>query len=276
MTASNDNLAQSKELVSILGINVINLSVSDAVNLIETLLNQEHSTTHAFYIVNTHTLNLAVADAEYRDVLNNASAVFGDGTGVRWAARQRGVEMKDNLVGTDLIPRVFEATAGRGYRYFLLGADRATIQRATITCSSQYPGWSLAGFHHGFFNENEVADVVHEINATSPHLLLVGMGNPKQEKWINAHKHQLKVKVALGIGGLFDHWGGNLVRAPLWVRRIGFEWLQILLQQPKKKWRRYILGNPMFLWRMTRYRRADIHKLKVYTRRNCLYGDTLR
>ena len=263
ITAPNGGLVDGDELVYILGIKLSNISLSSAVNLIDSLIQQDHDSANALYIANTHTLNLAVEDAEYCDVLNSACKVLGDGTGVRWAARQRRVQMRDNLVGTDLIPRLFTATAGRGYRYFLLGADEATIKRAAYFCETQYPGWSLAGFHHGFFNENETAGVVQNINTVKPDLLLVGLGNPKQEKWIYAHRHQLQVKVAIGVGGLFDHWGGNLVRAPLWVRRLGFEWLQILLQQPRKKWRRYIWGNPKFLWRITRYRQADIDRLKT-------------
>ena len=77
------------------------------------------------------------------------------------------------------------------------------------------------------------------------------MGNTKQEQWIDKYRDQLKVPVAMGVGGLFDHWAGNLNRAPLWVRKLGYEWLQLLLQQPHK-WRRYLVGNPKFLFRMTR------------------------
>lgn len=91
--------------------------------------------------------------------------------------------------------------------------------------------------------------MIEKINVARPDLLLVGMGNPRQEYWIHAHKAKLRVPVCIGVGGLFDHWAGNLKRAPLWVRRQGFEWLQILLQQPFK-WRRYLVGNPKFLIRI--------------------------
>ena len=160
--------------------------------------------------------------------------------------------MKDNLVGTDLVPAIFTATACRGYRYFLLGADSDSIERAARHCEKSYPGWELAGYSHGYLDENTTSEVITKINAARPHLLLVGMGNPKQEEWIHLYREQLRVSVALGVGGLFDHWSGNLDRAPLWVRKLGCEWLQIMLQQPRK-WRRYILGNPAFLFRMTRH-----------------------
>lgn len=234
--------------VSVLGVKIFNLSQKEALTLIETWL-QDTLMTRSIFIVNAHTLNLAKDDSQYRVVLNSANRVFADGTGARWAARLRGVRLKDNLVGTDLIPHLFAKTANRGNRYFLLGAHPDTVSRAARKCETAFKGWSLAGFHHGYIGESETPDVIAKINSAKPNLLLVAMGNPLQEHWIHNHQHQLRVPVCVGVGGLFDHWAGNLQRAPAWIRERGFEWLQILLQQPHK-WRRYLLGNPKFLLRI--------------------------
>lgn len=239
---------RSDSYVSILGVRIRNFSQAEAIARIEDII-VKRCETHAIFVVNAHTLNLAAEDPQYREVLNSASEVFSDGTGTRWAARLRGVRLKDNLVGTDLVPRLFEVTAGKSYRYYLLGADADTIERATHKVSRAYPGWDLAGFHHGYIAHEDLDEVIEDINATHPDLLLVGMGNPRQECWIHAHRAKLRVPVCIGVGGLFDHWAGTLKRAPLWVRRQGFEWLQILLQQPYK-WRRYLVGNPKFLFRI--------------------------
>lgn len=260
----------SKNRVSILGVNISNPSSEEAIALMEELFGDDSGTTHAIYIVNAHTLNLAAEQSDYHAVLTGAYRVFGDGTGIRWAARQRGVRMKDNLVGTDLVPNLFAATAGRGYRYFLLGADPDSIECAARHCERSYPGWVLAGYSHGYLDEEASNRIVATINTARPHLLLVGMGNPRQEQWINKYRDQLRVPVAIGVGGLFDHWAGNLNRAPLWVRKLGYEWLQLLLQQPHK-WRRYIVGNPKFLFRMTRY--AADEKQKRITESSSGPGD---
>jgi N-acetylglucosaminyldiphosphoundecaprenol N-acetyl-beta-D-mannosaminyltransferase len=244
------------DTVCIFGISISNLSMQEAVEMIESLIRQESGPAHAIYLVNAHTLNLATDHPPYHAVLTSAHRVLGDGTGVRWAARQRKVAMKDNLVGTNLIPELFTATANRGYRYFLLGADNDTIARAAENCSTAFPGWELAGYSHGYLDSGETTKIIAQINAARPHLLLVGMGNPKQEEWIHLHGHELQVPVAIGVGGLFDHWAGNLTRAPAWVRNLGYEWLQLLIQQPHK-WRRYLLGNPKFLLNMTRSARRD-------------------
>src|SRR5690606_24428114 len=123
-------------------------------------------------------------------------------------------------------------------------------ERAAATARVRFPGWIQAGCHHGYVQQpDEAAAAIAQINAAAPDVLLVGMGNPLQERWIHDHLDELRVPVAIGVGGLFDHWAGNLRRAPTWVRALGYEWVQLLLQQPHK-WRRYLLGNPKFLYRM--------------------------
>ncbi len=252
----SDVIEAPADRLSIMGVELTDLSQPEALELIEGLIRQPDGKSHAIFIVNAHTLNTATDDPEYRRVLNSAYRVFGDGTGVRWAARYRGVRLKENLVGTDLVPQLFEETAGRGYRYFLLGADPESIARAASKAAAMFPGWTQAGFHHGYVHGRD-AEVIARINASKADLLLVGMGNPLQEKWIARYLDQLRVPVCVGVGGLFDHWAGNLQRAPRWVRRLGYEWLQLLLQQPHK-WRRYLVGNPKFLYRMIRAARFEM------------------
>lgn len=244
--------ASPVESVPILGVRIANLSVSQAIDALHVGISHPSSGAQPVYIVNAHTLNLASTLTGYRDLLNEARYVFADGTGARWAARLRGTPLQANLVGTDLVPAFFASTAGRGYRYFLLGSDETTIARAARSSRRMHPGWKLAGFHHGYvWNPEATRTVIDLINRARPHLLLVGMGNPLQEQWIQQNRHRLQVPIAIGVGGLFDHWAGNLKRAPAWVRRHGFEWAQLLLQQPHK-WRRYILGNPLFVARVMR------------------------
>jgi N-acetylglucosaminyldiphosphoundecaprenol N-acetyl-beta-D-mannosaminyltransferase len=244
-----------QNIVPILGVNIRNYSKTEALALIESWL-IDRSQTRNIYIVNAHTLNLATENPYYHTVLNLATSVFADGTGARWAARIRGVRLKDNLVGTDLVPRLFHETPNRGYKYFLLGADASTIQRAADFSAKTFGGWALAGYHHGYSGDADTRAVIEKINAAKPNVLLVGMGNPLQEIWLHRHRASLRVPVCIGVGGLFDHWAGNLQRAPSWVRERGFEWLQLLAQQPHK-WRRYLLGNPKFLMRILRSLPSD-------------------
>ena len=244
--------AADDRLLSILGVAITDVTRHRAVELLEDMILQRDGHTRRVFFVNAHTLNMADADEAYRRVVCEADYVFGDGTGVRWASRLQGASVRDNLVGTDLIPTLFRETADRGYRYFLLGADRPTIQRAAAYAQETFPGWVQAGYRDGYLASGEEnAQAIRQINQTKPHVLLVGMGNPLQESWIQTHRHELEVPVAMGVGGLFGYWAGDIRRAPAWLRRCGAEWLGILLQQPHKA-RRYLLGNPLFLARVLR------------------------
>lgn len=238
--------------VSVLGVEIANVTRGRAIGLLDEMIRGHDGLARTVFIVNAHTLNLAASEPSYREVLRAADLVFGDGTGVRWAALLRRAWVRDNLVGTDLIPALFRQTAGRGYRYFLLGGDEPTIAKAARHARETFPGWTQAGYHHGYLTDPGLNDqVIHRINRTKPHLLLVGMGNPLQEHWIDNYRDLLDVPVCMAVGGLFGYWAGTLWRAPGWLRGCGAEWLGILLQQPHKA-RRYLLGNPLFLIRVLR------------------------
>ncbi len=243
----------NSNLINILGVKVSNITFQEAFTLIERCITSDFDKVSTLFFVNSHTLNTSFNAPEYRNVLNEATWVFGDGTGVRWAARLQGMKIKANLNGTDFLPYLFEKTANREHRYYLLGADEATIERAAAEVQRIFPGWVMAGYHHGYILDKPANEVVADINRASVDLLMVGMGNPLQEEFIAAHKDLLEVKLITGVGGLFDYWGGNITRAPYWLRKLGFEWVHLMLQQ-RRRVLRYLIGNPLFLIRVTRER----------------------
>lgn len=238
-------------ILKILGVDITDVDTSRAIQIIEEGILNPKALPKSIFFVNAHTLNLATANAEYRETMNTADHVFGDGTGVRWAARLQGVRVKDNLVGTDLVPNLFRQTANRGYSYYMLGSDQATVDKAARYSCEKFPGWRLAGKHHGFVKERaDLLAALDDIDRTNPDVVLVGMGNPLQEEFVRKHLADLNTRVCMAIGGLFDYWADNVSRAPNWVRSIGYEWVWRLYQQPVDKASRYLLGNPMFLYRI--------------------------
>jgi N-acetylglucosaminyldiphosphoundecaprenol N-acetyl-beta-D-mannosaminyltransferase len=239
---------------SVLGVRIHNISRHEAISRIEEIIPRRASRSVGVFFVNAHTLNLAAADPSYRETLNSGDYVFADGTGVRWAARIQGVRVVENMVGTDFVPEMFQETVGRGYSYFMLGGDMATIEAAADYARRMFPGWRQAGFHQGYLNDETSSATIEQIIAARPDVLLVGMGNPIQEQWIVRHLSRLNVPVCMGIGGLFDYWAGNVSRSPRWIRSFGHEWVWRLFQQPRLKARRYLIGNPLFLFRVLRER----------------------
>ncbi|ETX08750.1 MAG: hypothetical protein ETSY2_03555 [Candidatus Entotheonella gemina] len=235
------------EQVEVLGTRIRCLGTHEVLERLLSMVGDERA--HSVYIVNAATLNLAYENPLYRAVLNHGDLVLNDGTGVRWAARAQGVRLADNNVGTDLVPLLCEQAAPRGLRLYLIGGGPNTVERAGKCLMARFSGIEVVGMQHGYFLPSQEDAICADIVARDPDVVLVGMGNPLQEWLIDRHLAHLKRGVVIGVGGLFDHLANNLRRAPLWVRQAGFEWAQILWQQPYK-WRRYLLGNPLFLYRM--------------------------
>ena len=237
--------------VTILGVTISDLTFADAVAVLRAAAGDRRPRT--IYFANAHTLNGAAEAEDYRHILNGADFVFGDGTGVRWAARLQRHRMRANLNGTDLVPAFLQAAAADGLRVYLLGAKAAVVARAADVIRQRFPGWTVAGSRDGYFQVDAVDDLITEINDAAPHLLLVAMGNPLQERWIHANRVRLQVNLCVGVGGLFAYLSGDTPRAPSWMRRLGLEWLGVMAMQPRKVMR-YLRGNPLFLWRLVRER----------------------
>lgn len=204
----------------------------------------------SLYFVNAHTLNLAWDDAEFRGVLGRGDLVLNDGIGLAIYARLARQKFDYNFNGTDLLPRLFEtADPQRPLKVFLYGAVPGRAELAARNVTSRYRGVEIAGTLDGFVRDG----AIERINATSPDVLLVGMGNPLQEQWIDRHRAQLRVGVVAGIGALIDFLSGETTRAPSWIRAAQMEWAFRLVLEPKRMWRRYVLGNPVFIGRSAAY-----------------------
>lgn len=242
---------------SVLGVGFQDLAFDEATSaLAEAILSPRSDGPEVLYFANAHTLNLATEDSNYRAVLNRGDRVFGDGTGVRWAARLQGREVRANLNGTDLMPALFSYMGQKHpgvLRYFLLGAEQETIEAAGRFAESSFPGCVCAGTHHGYILNGPADSVLEQIEESQANLLLVGMGNPLQETFIDAHRDRIPVALVAGVGGLFQFWSGQRPRASGWIRKLGFEWFQMMVREPARA-PRYIFGNPQFLYRITRER----------------------
>lgn len=212
----------------------------------------EHAT--LLGIVNAHSLNLAKSDTAYRECLQSMDRCINDGIGVRLAARMRGCELHYNFNGTDLWPRIF--SEAEGLRVYLYGASETSNAGAAAAIQARYPGVEVVGRANGY-ERTLGPELIEEINALRPNVLLVALGQPKQELELCRHEKDLKVGLACGVGALFDFMSGNVSRAPAAWRNVGLEWLYRLAKEPRRMFRRYVLGNPLFLIRALRHRRRD-------------------
>lgn len=202
--------------------------------------------------VNAHTLNLCWVDPEYRRVICESSVVLNDGIGVELAARIQRTSFPENLNGSDFNPRILELAAERGWKVFLLGGRPGVADRAATTLQASIDGLQIAGTRDGFFDRSQDAEVAAQVRAAGADVLVVAMGNPLQERWLAANLDATGARVGVGVGAFLDFVVGAQKRAPLWMNRWGVEWVWRLAQEPRRMWRRYVVGNPVFLARVLR------------------------
>lgn len=241
--------SRSAHRCRMMGLPLDSMTMTEAVQEVRRRLADDHHP-HQICFVNAHCINVGCADPVYRNVLHEADLVFADGIGVKLAGMALGVHIADNVNGTDMFPELCAALSETERKIYLLGATPGTPEAVCDWIKNHYPDLKVAGCQHGYFSSAEEADVIQRIAESESDLLLVALGVPRQDVWIHHHLPFLNVRIAIGVGGLFDFYSGRIPRAPRWMRRARIEWGYRLFQEPARLWRRYVLGNPRFLARV--------------------------
>ena len=227
----------------ILGLPLDNLSMDQAIDAILTPAARLRQVS----FINVDCVNLSHRDPAYRNALVNSHLRLADGIGLRIAGRILRSEIRQNVNGTDLFPLLLARLAASGQSIFLLGGRPGVAADVAVWAQANYPGARIAGTAHGYFAPHEEGALIERINQSGAAILLVAFGAPRQEKWIERNAGRLRVHAALGVGGLFDFYAGRIPRAPQWLRELGLEWTFRLYQEPGRMWRRYLVGNVVFL-----------------------------
>lgn len=183
--------------------------------------------------------------------VNACDVISIDGMGLVWSGRLLGLPIPERVTGIDLFRQLIARSAQRGYPVYLLGAREEIVQETARVLQSEHPELILAGYHHGYFWDDETA-VVEEIRASGAKLLFVAITSPRKEVFIETWKNDFGVNFAMGVGGTFDVVAGKVKRAPGWMQAAGLEWFYRVLQEPQRMFKRYLTTNAKFAWMLTR------------------------
>jgi N-acetylglucosaminyldiphosphoundecaprenol N-acetyl-beta-D-mannosaminyltransferase len=213
------------------------------------------SSAHALVLnVNVHCLNLAYKRGWLRDLLNRAEIIFCDGAGVILGARLLGYHIPQRITYADWMWQLAEFAEPNAFTFFFLGGRPRITERTATRLRERFPDIQVVGTYHGYFDKRsgskENEHVVQKINAARPNILVVGFGMPAQERWLLENWDRIDANIALTGGAVFDYISGELIRGPRWMTDHGLEWLARLIIEPRRLWKRYIVGNPLFLWRI--------------------------
>lgn len=231
--------------IKFLNIEVDNLSMQESIEEISELIQKKVPS----YVVTPNVDHIVKIekDEEFKKVYENADLVLTDGMPLIWISKLLNKPIKEKVSGSDMFPRLCELAAQKGYKVFLLGAADGVANKAANNLTQKYKGLNIVGTYspiYGFEkDENEINKIIKIVNDLKPDILAVGLGAPKQEKFIYKYKDKLNVPISLAIGASIDFEAGNIKRAPIWMQKSGLEWFYRLCKEPKRMFKRYIIDD---------------------------------
>lgn len=224
-----------RKLTHVLGVPFDAVTMEEAVVKAKKLLKEEGQ--HIICTPNPEIVMEAQKDKELMNILHEADMVVPDGIGVVWASKYSEIRLTERVAGFDLTQNLMADLAATDETFYFFGGAPGVASAAARKMMKKYPGLKVVGVHNGYFDEKEEKRIIQDIKTKAPSILLVGLGAPKQEKWIYDNLRLIDAKIAIGVGGSFDVMAGNVKRAPKIFQKLGLEWFHRLITQPTR-WKR--------------------------------------
>lgn len=257
--ASSEIALDQRPRVDILGVGITPLTRSELIGAIVAAAREQRQMTIAY--ANIHALNLAYELPWFRELLNRSNLVFCDGVGVKLGAHLLGAKLPERFTPPDWLPALAEQCCDANLALYFVGAQPGVAARAASNMQVRYPGLRVVGVDHGHFDHGQgSADteaVLARIGTSGADILLVGFGMPRQEQWLWQNRERITAPVVLPVGAALDYLAGTVRRGPRWMTDNGLEWLARLVFEPRRLWRRYVYGNPLFFLRVLQQRLAQ-------------------
>ena len=232
--------------VNFIGIPLDNLSMSETIDKIENSIFNNKQIHHC--VINAGKVVKMQSDKKLQESVISSDVINADGMSVVWAVRFLGHKIKERVAGIDLMENLVELAHKKNYKCFFLGAREQVVKKIVDHYSDKYSNQVIAGYRNGYFDIEEEKMIIDQIIKSRPNFLFVAMTSPKKEIFLNKYKAKLKsVNLIMGVGGSFDVISGEVKRAPLFMQKIGLEWFYRFVQEPRRMWKRYLIGNFKFM-----------------------------
>lgn len=240
---SNGKIVQDKRY-PILNTYVDALTMEETIEVVEEIIQLKQPTQHV--VINALKVNLMNEDEVLRGIVNSCPLINADGYSILWAAKKFGIPLKERVTGIDLFQNLISVAEEKGYKVYFFGAKEEVVQRVKDIFSEKYPQLQIVGFRNGYFTEAEEATIVNDMANSGADMLFVAFSSPQKEYWINKNLLKIGIPFVMGVGGSFDVVAGVTNRAPIWMQKYGLEWFYRFIQEPRRLWKRYIVGNLKF------------------------------
>jgi N-acetylglucosaminyldiphosphoundecaprenol N-acetyl-beta-D-mannosaminyltransferase len=249
MTEVERSSPQEGNKVNVLGVRVDRVTTPDVLEKVNEYIAEGGKKTIMY--ANVHVINQAQSDPDLMEILNRADLVYPDGHGVVLGARLTGKDLPPRMTGADWIHDLCRFAEERNFTLYIVAGDPGLAEEARKELGNRYNSLRILGTYDGFFHKRgETGKLIEDINSKKPHIVLIGMGTPIQEKFTDSSRSSIEAPVCWVVGALFDFVAGKARRGPRWMLDNGMEWLCRLYFEPRRLWKRYILGNSLFLIRI--------------------------
>lgn len=220
--------------------------MKETLDLVENSIKNKEQIHHV--VVNAGKIVQMQKDLQLRESVNSSDIINADGQAVVWAAKFLNKPVKERVAGIDLMQNLIELSSQNNYKLYFLGAEEAVVSKTVDYYKEKFGSEIVAGYRNGYFKTDEEDQVIKDITSSGANILFVAITSPKKENFLYKYKRELKsLNFIMGVGGSFDVIAGKTKRAPLWMQNIGLEWFYRLLQEPRRMWKRYLVGNSKFI-----------------------------
>lgn len=221
------------------------LSMTETIEKVEAIIQAQRPVQHV--VINASKINLMQKDRRLTEIVNSCPIINADGASILWAAKILKIPVRERVTGIDLFLNLVSKADEKGYKIFLFGAKEEVVQKVKDIFEKKYKNLQIVGIRNGYFSSGQEMEIAEQIRRAKPDMLFVAFSSPKKEYWINKYLEKMEVPFVMGVGGSFDVVAGITDRAPGWMQRHGLEWFYRFIQEPKRMWKRYIVGNFKFV-----------------------------
>jgi N-acetylglucosaminyldiphosphoundecaprenol N-acetyl-beta-D-mannosaminyltransferase len=237
--------------LNVLGVGISAIDIGQAIETIDGWIERRES--HYVCVTGVHGVMESQRDETLRGIHNRAGLVTPDGMPLVWLSRLQGLRHVGRVYGPDLMLACCAHSLSKGYRHFFYGGAPGVPEQLVSRLRDQFPGLAVGGWHSPPFQPltpSQDDEIVRRIDEAAPDIVWVGLSTPKQERWMHDHVGRLKAPALIGVGAAFDFVSGRKRQAPAWMRHNGLEWMFRLASEPRRLWRRYLVNNPLFVWKV--------------------------
>src|SRR5690554_1898022 len=233
--------------IKLLNTTIDNLSMQETLAMVQEKISKGEQVHHV--VVNAGKVVAMQKDSELRKSVNESDIINADGQAVVWASNFLGKPLKERVADIDLMANLVDMAYRNNYKIFLFGAKEEVVKTVVEKYSETYSPNIIAGYRNGYFEASEEEAIAHQIADSGTQMLFVAISSPIKENFLYKYRHVLKnVNLIMGVGGSFDVFAGKTKRAPIWMQNAGLEWFYRFLQEPKRMWKRYLVGNSKFIY----------------------------